>query len=170
MKNPKILVLLVAMLLFVNYINYWMPDRDKLHKDILLLERKIKKEQELNQKKLDIKSLKLAYDDYFFDAKKYNYSQAMGKFQEMINTSAKDRCKVTHLKWAQVPSSESWYERLKMNLSLECTPKDIFVFINTLRENKKLFYIENFHIVKSRKENLQIRLQLVAYRKHDAKK
>ena len=165
MKSYKILVLLVSLVVLINYINYFLPDRKKLHNEIVLLQKKIQKEQKLNTKNIKLESLKIKEKELFF-SKNLSYSQAMGKMQKMIKKSAKNSgCKVLHLKWAQIPASSSWYERLKMNLSLECKPKASFVFINDLRGNHKLFYIETFKIFKKRKKDfLQINMQIVGYR------
>jgi hypothetical protein len=170
MSNAKVLFLLLSLVVFVNYINYLMPDRDKLHKQIELLSYKIDKENKLNQKKLDTKQLQLPLDTLFYDGKKFNYSQAMGDFQESISNAAKDVCILKYIKWAQVPLSTNWYDHLKINTSLECTPKDMFLFINKLRKNEKLYNIKNFTIYRMpSKPMLQINMQLIAYRMHHEK-
>ena len=171
MTNPKVLILLVALVMFVNYINYILPDRSKQFAKITLLEKKIKKEMLLNEQKIDPDALRIEKDELFFNGKKLNYSQAMGKMQEFINESAKDLCSVKRLKWAQVPISEKWYDILRIDLALRCSAKDLFVFVNRLRSSQKLFTVENFRIMKSRRnESLQIALQLSAYRKKDEAK
>ena len=167
MKNPKILVLLVSLVVFINYINYMVPDRAKLYQKITLLHQKIKKDEKLNNEKIDIKTLKLDYDKLFFDTTS-SYSQAMGKFQEMITKSAKGSCKVSRLKWAQVPISSKWYDILRIDLSLECSPKSTFKFINNLRSNDKIFYLETLKVYNV-KGKLRVNLQLITYRKHDEK-
>jgi len=170
MQNTKLLFLLLSFVLFINYINYFLPNRDKQEREIRLLERKIAKEHKLNKQKVDTSKLVLPYDKFFFNGDKYNYSQAMGKFQEIIVKSAKKNCKVSHMKWAPVPSKESWYDKLKINTSLECDPKDMFTFINHLRANPELFYIENLKVYPMKKiKKLRVTMQLVAYRKHNEK-
>ncbi len=170
MENKKVLLLLIGLVVLINYSNYILPDRDKLHKTNLLLEKKIAKEMLLNSKKIDPKELAFPYEEYFFDGGKLNYSQAMGKFQELLNGSAKGVCEVSYIRWAQVPASQKKYQPLKINLSLKCTPKNSFVFVNNLRKKKKLVYIENLRIGKERKkERLVITMQSVAYRKTDDK-
>jgi len=169
-QNPKFLFLLLSFVLLVNYINYMLPNRDRLNREKELLERKIAKEHKLNAQHIDSKKLILPYKKYFFDEKKYNYSQAMGKFQEIITKSAQKQCKITSLKWAPVPTSQDWYDRLKINLSLECKPKNMFLFINKLRENPELFYVQNLKLFHQRnKTELRVNMQLVAYRKHHEK-
>lgn len=170
MNNFKLLLLLLSFVIFINYINYFMPNRDKLHNKIELLSYKIKKENKLNNQKTDIKKLKLTVKNKFYNGKKYNYSQSMGKSQEIITKSAKNNCMIKHLKWAQVPLSTKWYDVLKIDTTLECTPKKMFIFINKLRNSGKICNIKNFTIYKMRnKPKLQLRMQLISYRIHNEK-
>jgi len=170
MNNYKLLLLLLSFVAFVNYINYLMPERDKLHKQIELLTYKIDKEKKLNRQKPDIEQLQLPFDTLFYDGKKFNYSQAMGDFQEAITDAAKDICTLKRLKWAQVPLSTKWYDVLKIDTSLECSPKKMFLFINKLRRNTKIYNIKNFTIYRMRnKTMLQVSMQLIAYRVHHEK-
>ncbi len=170
MNNYKLLILLFSFVLFVNYINYMMPDRDKLHKKIELLSHKIDKEKRLGSQKPDMKQLQLPFETLFYDGKKFNYSQAMGDFQERITNAAKDNCTVKRLKWAQVPLSTKWYDVLKIDTALECTPKNMFLFINKLRKNGNIYNIRNFTIYKMRnKPMLQLHMQLISYRVHHEK-
>ena len=170
MNNYKLLLLLFSVVIFVNYINYMMPDRAKLHKKVELLSYKIDKENRLGSAKPDIKQLQLPFKRLFYDAKKFNYSQAMGDFQEQITKAAKDNCTIKHLKWAQIPLNKKWYDVLKIDTTLECTPKNVFLFINKLRKNNKVYNIHNFSIYKTAsKTELMLRMQLISYRIHDEK-
>jgi hypothetical protein len=146
-----------------------MPQRDKLHKQTELLTHKIDKEKRLNKQKLDAKQLQLPFDALFYDGKKFNYSQAMGDFQESITNAAKERCTLKRLKWAQVPLNTKWYDVLKIDTSLECTPKKMFLFINKLRKNSKIYNIENFVIYRMRNKPIQVHMQLISYRIHHEK-
>ena len=171
MQNPKILLLLFMLVVFVNYNNYILPDRDKQHSQLIYLKQKIEKEKKLNAKKIDSKQLKLSYDTMFFNGEKFNYSQAMGKFQDILNTSAKGLCKVTYLKWAQMPLSKERYTPLRINTSFECHPKNFFKFLNRLRTKSYLITAENIKFFKiQRKSTLSIRVQFTAYRKNNADK
>jgi len=170
MNNYKLLLLLLSVVIFVNYINYMSPDRDKLHKKIELLSYKIDKENRLGSVKPDMKQLQLPFETLFYDGKKFNYSQAMGDFQESINSAATAYCTVKHLKWAQVPLSTKWYDVLKIDTALECTPKSMFLFINKLRKNNKIYNIHNFSLYKiPNKAALLLQMQLISYRIHDEK-
>jgi len=169
-QNPKFLFLLLTLVVFINYMNYILPDRDKYINKIQLLERKIAKEQKLNKQHIDVNKLTLPYKSFFFDSKKYNYSQSMGKFQEIITKSVEKHCKIKSIKWAPVPSTLDLYDRLKINLSLECKVKEMYKFINTLRKNNKLFYVQNLKIFPPRKiKKIKINMQLIAYRNHNEK-
>lgn len=170
MNNYKLLLLLLSSVVFVNYLNYMMPNRDKLHKKIELLSYKIEKEKRLGSVKPDIKQLQLPFKTLFYDGKKFNYSQAMGDFQEHITKAAKANCNIKHLKWSQVPLSTKWYDVLKIDTALECTPRNVFLFINKLRKSAKIYNIKNFTIYKMRKKPmLQLHMQLISYRMHHEK-
>jgi len=170
MNNYKFLLLLFSFVIYINYTNYLLPDRDKLQKKTELLKHKIAKENKLNSKKLDTKELQLPYSKLFYSGKKFNYSQAMGDFQESISSAAKSNCTIKRLKWAQVPLNAGLYDVLKIDSAFECKPKDMFVFINTLRKNSKIYNIHNFSIYKIRnKAELLLHMQLISYRVHDEK-
>jgi len=170
MNNYKLLLLLFSFVVYINYTNYFLPNRDRLHNKIEMLEHKIAKENKLNSEKLDPKKLQLPYDRLFYDGKKFNYSQAMGDFQESITKAAKGNCNIKRLKWAQVPLSRKWYDVLKIDSTFECKPKDMFVFINKLRKNSKIYNIDNFSIYKMRnKAELLLHMQLISYRVHNEK-
>ena len=170
MNNYKLLFLLFSVVIFVNYINYMMPNRDRLHKKIELLTYKIDKENRLGNATPNMKQLQLPFKALFYDGKKINYSQAMGDFQEAITKATKGNCEIKHLKWAQVPLSRKWYDVLKIDTALECTPRNLFIFINKLRKNSKIYNIVNFTIHKMRNRPvLQLHMQLMSYRIHHEK-
>ena len=147
-----------------------MPNRNKLHKKTQLLSYKIDKEKRLGSTKPDAKQLQLPFKTLFYDGKKFNYSQAMGDFQELITNAAKDNCTVKRLKWAQVPLTTKWYDVLKIDTALECKPRKMFVFINKLRKNSKIYNIKNFSIYRMQnKPMLLLHMQLISYRMHHEK-
>ena len=147
-----------------------MPNRDKLHEKIELLSYKIDKEKRLGSTKPEKRQLKLPFKTLFYDGEKFNYSQAMGDFQEQVTKAAKKNCAIKHLKWAQVPLSTKWYDVLKIDTALECTPKKMFLFVNRLRKKGKVQNIKNFTIYKMRnKAMLQLHMQLISYRIHHEK-
>ena len=169
MNNHKLLLLLFSLVLFVNYHNYIMPNRDKLHQKIVLLTDKIAKERRLEQAKPTKEELKLPSQTLFYNGKTLNYSQAMGALQEEVKKAVEGQCETKHLKWAQVPVSKAWYDRLTMDVVLECTPTNLFRVINRLRETGKLYKIENLTLYKMRKKPLlQLQMQFIGYRIHDA--
>ena len=88
----------------------------------------------------------------------------MGIMQNDINSANKDLCKVKNIKWAPVPTSQRWYDKLQMNVNLSCSPKAFFQAINRLNR-KKLYIVKNLHIYKSDiKKNLNITMKLIAFR------
>lgn len=167
MDTKKILILLIALTIYINYENYIKEDTDKLYRQINSLENKIKKEEDLitnRSKYADItKGIKL--EDEFFEGKKLTYSKAMGELQNSINDSAKTFCKVKKIKWAQISRSENWYEYLRMDVSIECKADEFMKFVNELRERKKLIKINALKIQKDKKEDiLNITFQITGFR------
>jgi hypothetical protein len=177
MKNVnqvKLLVLLVGIVLFINYRNYLMPDRDRLAGEAELLKAKIERERTLNSSSVGAtdRQLKVPWQELFYDGKKLNYSQAMGQLQKRIQAAAKGVCKVVSLTWAQVPGKAAEYDRLKMNLALECSPPDFFTFVNRLRGGGKgkLILLRNLRIAPlAREKSLRVNTQIIAFRIHDAR-
>lgn len=170
MNNSKLLLLLISFVVYVNYTNYFLPNRSKLHMQIEVLNHMIARERKLNSEKLNTKKLQLPYDKLFYDGKKLNYSQAMGDFQEKISDAAKNSCTVKRIKWAQVPLSTKWYDVLKMNLTLGCTPKNMFIFIDKLRKNDKIYNIHDLTVYKvPNKAELLLNMHLISYRIHHEK-
>lgn len=172
MSNKRVLLFLVALVVLVNYNNYFLPDRDRLFRKIEMLQNRIAREKRLSAVKVDPKMLKDPFKSYFFDGKRYNYSQAMGKFQEMIDGSAKGLCTVKNIQWAQEPQSSTWYDRLKLHAQLECHPDHLFSFVDKMHRYRKLVYLESIHLGrKGRTDKLMVTLDLVAFRMHaDEKK
>lgn len=165
MDIKKILILLIVLVIYINYENYFKRDTSKLHRQIGALQANIMREEEIEKSSHTEESLLINYDEIVFSAKKYSYSKAMGEVQNQIADSAKNICKIKKINWAQVPSTKEWYDVLKMNISLSCTPKNLFILTNRLKDKDILYVVENFRIQKDRKESvLGISLQLVAFR------
>ncbi len=171
MQSKNILLFVATLTLLVNYNNYLLPNRDKIDNTITLLEHKIKKEQAILQRKIDPSQLHNKYQGVFFEASSYSYSQAMGELQNMINKSAKNECSVEQIQWAQVPQTTQWYQPLKINLSLKCSPEGVFHFINNLYKYKKLIYFDYFKMFKPRRDQkLIVATNIIAFRTTDAEK
>jgi len=165
LEYKKILTFLITLILYVNYENYIKEDTQKLYRTKSSLEMKINKELALQQQHISKDDLLLDLDSLMFDSKTHSYSQAMGEMQKEIKLSAKDGCRVKKVRWAQVATNEDWYEKLRINVSLECQPNDIFKFNNNLKKSKKLYVIENFKISKDRrKEMLHFNMYVVGFR------
>jgi hypothetical protein len=165
----KLLALLVGLVLFVNYRNYLMPDRERLGREIALLQAKIEREKKLNASRIPPERLRLPWMERFYDGKRLNYSQAMGDLQKAVQSAA-GTCKVVRLTWAQVPAKAERYDRLRMNFALRCPPGEIFAFADRLRARGKLVRLEDLRVVPTRKRHaLQIQGQIIAYRIHDVR-
>ena len=165
MDTKKLLALLIVLIVYTNYENYFKEDIPKLHREVANLETNIKREAQIQKDKHTKETLALDYDKFVFSSKKYSYSKAMGEMQNQITEAAKDTCTINSVKWAQVPSTKEWYDKLRMNVSISCKPNDLFVFTNALKENPYLYSVENFRVTKDRnKARLNITMQLVAFR------
>jgi len=167
MDMKKVLVLLSVLIIYTNYENYFKPDISKLHRQIATLKTNIKREIQIQKDDHTKESLFINYNNVTFNGNKYSYSKAMGAMQNQINEAAKDVCTVNRITWAQVPTKKEWYDRLKMNLSIFCKPKDLLTFTNRLKDKKTIYRIENFRVTKDiKKAILRLNIQLVAYRVH----
>jgi len=165
MRSHKALLLVVSVLLLVNYINYFLPDRDAISNKIFLLEEKIAKEHMLKDMNITEEKLKLQINDLFFDGDKLNYSMAMNTLQQIVNDASKDNCKIDNIYWQQSAGSKEWYETLQLDLFLECSPKGLFMFFNSLREERKLLKIEALKVAKANKRPiLKVQMKVKAYR------
>lgn len=167
MDLKKILVLLVVLIVYINYENYIKSDVSKLYTKIAGLQASIKREVEVRKEHYTKESLLLNYDKVAFNGKNFSYSQAMGAMQNKISTAAKDLCDVKSIKWAQVPTSKEWYDKLRLNVSLSCTPKNLFLLTNKLGAEDTIFVVENARFTRDRNSpKLNINMQLVSFRTH----
>lgn len=168
LNNTKILVLLVALMLYVNYQNYMKGDVVKLHREIATLQTNIEREKNIAEGNYTKEALKLSYDELLFDGKLFNYSTAMGKMQEIIHEAAKENCDIKYIKWAQASLTKTWYDKLRMDLSLDCEPQKFFVFVDELQKHKILYIAENSTILRyNNQSKLNIRMQFITFRKKD---
>ncbi len=167
----KLLTLLIGLVLYINYQNYLKPNTKKLRTQNQTLKTNTAREIEIQNKSHTKKSLALTYGKILFDGKKYSYSKAMGEMQNHIYAAAKGGCEVRSVKWAQVPNTKLWYDKLRMNTRLNCTPKQLLSFTNRLKNKKVIYLAENFTAQRYRKKPyLDVRLQLIGFRKHHATK
>lgn len=165
MDIKKVLVLLITLVIYTNYENYFKEDVQKLHRQVSTLKTNIAREEQIQKDKHTKESLLVDYDKVVFNAKSYSYSKAMGEMQNQITDAAKDVCTIDLVKWAQVPSTKEWYDKLRMNVSVSCKAKELYTFTNRLKEKSTIYKIENFRITKNRREELlNINLQLVGFR------
>ena len=178
MNLKKLLPLLAALLILVNYENYFKSDQKKLTQKAEMLTQRISHERyikEVYSNKTLLQELQKAspYRELMFDGTTLSYSQAMGSFQNLITQAAKDNCKVTSLKWSQSEKGELWYDTLRMRFVAECSPKDFITYTNHLRNSHKLIKMESFSARKktsanlSRLERARIRLGLKSLSKND---
>lgn len=172
MDYKKILIFIITLTLYVNYTNYFRADISKKYATISSLKSAIAREKALNKKNVkDVeKNLKISFPSLMFQGKNYNYSQAMGILQNQITKSAKDIAIVKQIKWAQTAKTKLWYNKLRMDVYLQCTPKNFVRFTNRLKSNHKLYKIENFKGYKDRKKKVYFAFQIVAYRIKNVKK
>jgi Tfp pilus assembly protein PilO len=166
MDMKKVLILLAVLVVFINYNNYIKQDDDKLLRKIALIKQKISQEKEISKRDIKKKDLLIKLDNLMFDGNKYTYSEAMGEMQNILTKGIKTSCKFDRVKWAQVASSDKWYDILRMNVYFRCEASKINKAINAIKKSKKLFYIESLNITPRRKGDiLSVSMQVVAYRK-----
>ena len=172
LDKKKLLLLLGALVVLVNYINYFKPDSKRLYRQLHLLEAKINIEKELSKLQIEPRELKLPQMELFFD-KNISYSQAMGRLQKIIQSSARGICDMGRVSWAQLPLSNQYYDYLKISFTIKCEAKNIFKFANRLKSHKKIILFENFRVTRGTRRDKQKRqivlsAQTVAFRIKDA--
>jgi len=165
MNLKKLLLLLTALVIYINYQNYISKDTSKLYQQVLMLQDKITTQQALFAAQTDPKNLGVTLQKYFFDGATQSYSQAMGAMQEQITQSAKDICQEPNINWAQAPQESAKFEKLRINVALRCDATMFNKFITNLKAKEKIYTIENLKISKDgRKNHLVISMQIVGYR------
>ena len=169
MNSKKIVVLLLALTVYVNYVMHFKKDIVKIEKQIVTIEKRTLKEEILSKEKekyKDINSTK-DYTYLFYDGKKLSYSEAMGAFQQDIQSSAKGAsCTIVNTRWLDMPmNKERWYDLLSLKISLSCTPVQFMKFQNQSRKKSKLFVFNQLNFYKDRRKNLlRISVTATAYR------
>ncbi|MCD6258012.1 MAG: hypothetical protein J7J31_00255 [Helicobacteraceae bacterium] len=166
MNIKKLLVLLVALMIYINYQNYMSQDTTKLYHQVLMLEDKIETQKTLSSTQTDsAQDLGAKLHSYFYDGAKQSYSQAMGAMQEQITQSAKDICEEPSINWAQSPQESAEFEKLRINFALRCDASMFNKFIANLKAKDKIYMIENLKISKDeRKNHLLVSMQILGYR------
>ena len=168
--------MLVVFVVWVNYTNYIQEDNTKLAKKVKVLEKRIVQEKDFSEKYMNKKLEKSSNEQtlqkrLLFDGDAQSYSESMGSFQGIIDASAKDQCRVNYIKWGSSVKSDGWYDRLRMNVSLNCQPKRFVRFENLLRDSGKLIHIESFRAFKNQRNvTITFILQLVGYRTKETQK
>jgi len=163
------IVLLLALTVYVNYVMHFKKDIVRIEKQIVTIEKRTVKEKILSKEKekyKDINSTK-DYSYLFYDGKKLSYSEAMGAFQQDIQSSAKEaNCTIVNTRWLDMPmNKERWYDLLSLKISLSCTPVQFMKFQNDSRKKSKLFVFNQLNFSKERRKALlRISLTATAYR------
>lgn len=165
MNQKKIIILLLAITIYINYKNYIEEDTQKIKNKIMYIKKRIMKEKQLSNTKQK-KVILHDYQDLMYNGNNISYSEAMGKFQQIIEKTAKPACKILSIKWTDKQNiEENWYQSLNINLSLQCTPKAFIEFNNNLKKSKYLITLKQLHIIRERKEDaIRILVQVVSYR------
>lgn len=169
MNTKKIFILLFALIVYVNYVMHFKKDISKVEKQIATIENRITKEEKLFKEKAhytEINSTK-DYTYLFYDGKKLSYSEAMGMFQQDIQSSSKEaNCSISNIQWQEMPlNKDRWYDVLSLRLSLTCTPQNFILFQRYSRKKSKFFIFNQIHLSKQRRKNLlRISMMVNAYR------
>ena len=169
MNSKKIIVLLLALTVYVNYVMHFKKDVLKIEKQITMIEKRTLKEETLSKEKEKYKEINSTkdYTYLFYDGKKLSYSEAMGAFQQDIQSSAKEaNCTIVNTRWLDMPmNKERWYDMLSLKISLSCTPVQFMNFQNHSRKKSKLFVFNQLNFFKERRKALlRISVTATAYR------
>ena len=70
MDTKKLLALLIVLIVYTNYENYFKEDIPKLHREVANLETNIKREAQIQKDKHTKETLALDYDKFVFSSKK----------------------------------------------------------------------------------------------------
>lgn len=151
------MVLLFALIVYVNYNLHFKKDIEKIEKNIDIIEHRIIKEKKLLKEKKNYKDIHESKDfSYlFYDGKNLPYSATMGEFQQLIQLTAKaTKCKLLNTQWQDMPiNKEKDYDVLSLKLSFTCSPEAFINFQNQLRKKSKLLNFMNLRISKNRRKN-----------------
>ena len=168
MNIKKIVVLLFVLIIYVNYTMHFRKDITKIEKNISNIENRILKEEKLLKEKKKYKEINTTkdYTYLFYDGISLSYSATMGKFQQLVEATAKDtNCTLVNTQWQDMPISEKEYDTLSLKLTFQATPKSFLKFQNKLRKTSKLFNFTQLRIIKNRRKNfLTIMTTVYAYR------
>ncbi|MBN2825428.1 MAG: type 4a pilus biogenesis protein PilO [Campylobacterales bacterium] len=163
MSNKNILILLISLTLFINFINYIDEDESKTLKKIEALKKRIAQEKALLGEKvsLDTKdSTKL-----FFDSTQDN-NRLLGAFQNEIKAIA-DRSgfKINNITWGEPTVNEKLkLVTIPLKLSAITTPHYFAEFLNALKAMDKIVKIDMITMGKSRKE-ISYQMYLFGYKR-----
>ena len=174
LEYKKLIPLLLVMVAYVNYTNYFKVDQNKLIAKIKILKVKVQKEVDIGETYKDKSSLEKLKNNFYYKKfmldDKLKYSKAMGKLQNIISSSIDSSCKIKNIKWGTSAKTSTWYERLRMNVMMECSPKGFIVFKDNLNKTNKIYKFENFQIRRMDKDKkLSITYQFIGYKLSDLK-
>ena len=174
MNSKKILILLIILIVYVNFMNQ-KKDISKMEKSIINTQNRINKEDKLFKEKSIYQDINTTrdYSYLFYDGKKLSYSESMGLFQQDIQASAKKvSCSLGNTNWQDMPINKNrWYDILSLRVTLECKPKAFLNFIDDIRDKFKLFSFSQLHLSKDRRKNsLHISATISAYRSKKSEK
>ncbi|MEA3521615.1 MAG: hypothetical protein U9R50_01430 [Campylobacterota bacterium] len=169
MTYKKLLPLLLMVTLWINYENYIKVDEKKIKNKIALIKNRIARENKItntfNSTSFN-KTLKEKnpYLGMMYDAN-LSYSKAMGLFQNEVYDALDSRCKIENLTWASSSKTQHWYERLRLEIRMECSPKGFTAFKNALHATGKIYKFENFRVIRNDKsKKLRLLYQLIGYK------
>ena len=165
MEIKKLLLLLTMLTILVNYNNYYKDNR--VVKEIALLKKRIKTQKavskDMNLSVIKEEIVRLQNYQKLLMPKNMNFSKAMGELQGIIEDSAKDLCKINNTKWATYFKTKMWYEILKIDVTMVCSPKKLTLFINRLKKAKYLIRIKTLFIRRA-KNNVVAIMRIESYK------
>ena len=173
-QNTKLLILLIALTLGINYYNYANQENDKLASNIKMLENRILKEVSLaeliSHKEKDLSTPK--YEEMLYP-QNLKPTQALGKMQTFIEATAKESgVKLSSINWGEPYVLPKMPLRvLPIRFSAMGKPFRLRRFALMLRKHPKIVKSESISLViKKKQETLSVRMQLQMFQKvSDAK-
>jgi len=159
MDKTKLLVLLILAVMFVNYTNYIQVDREKLVKNIQMIESRIAREQKTGEiyraSPEDFLSNENNLSALFFP-KETEKSLSMADIGQQLKTAAKKHSiHVLKLTWGEPYANEDdWYAVLPFSMQLRAYPSDFRLFYNDLKSSGRLVSVSTLKATRDNKRKI----------------
>lgn len=150
MDRTKLLAVLGALVLLINYINYAQTDKSKILKKAQSIEARIQHERQIAQQyREDPKSFAMSQEENlsrYFYAEQDDASLAMADAGQRLKALLKrHELKLDKLTWGEPYSlADTWYTVLPFSLRFTGYPADFVGFYDDLVTTGKLLHVTSF--------------------------